>query len=90
MFIRAGDGRILNSRYCRTFTTGEAQSVREVRHGNGGTTYTSLPETGWLLLAWMSTWVCIGCYETKAQADHALGLLFAAMTEGRAAFTAPR
>lgn len=90
MFIRAGDGRILNSRYCRTFTTGEAQKVREVRNGNGGTIYNSLPSEGFLLLAWMGSPVCIGCYETQVQAEHALRLLFAAMTEGRAAFTAPR
>ncbi len=90
MFIRCGDGRILNSRYCRSFSTGQAQSVREVRHGNGGTVYSSLPSEGWLLLGWMNTPVCIGCYETRAQAEHSLQLLFAAMTESRPTFTAPR
>jgi hypothetical protein len=90
MFIKTDSGRVLNSRYCRTFSTGDAAIVREVRHGNGGTTYASLPRDGWLLLAWMSGPVCVGCYQTQEQADHALTLLFCAMGEARCTFIAPR
>ncbi len=92
MWIRCENGEILNGDRCDRFSTGAAAQVREVNYRDGsGKTYSDLPETGWLLLAHRkSSLLCVARYETKAQADHALKLLFEAMTENRSTFAAPR
>ncbi len=86
MWIRCYDRRVLNSRYCKVFNTGDAARTRY----NGNKVYNSLAEDGALLFGWIDGPVCIGCYDTQTQADHALPLLFDALAAGRNTFDYPR
>lgn len=54
MLIKCHDGRVFNSKYIRTYAVERAEVARCYSNGNAITTHHAAPESGFVLVAWLT------------------------------------
>lgn len=78
MLIKCHDGRVLNSKYIRTYAVERAEVARRYCNGNGITTHPQAPESGFVVIAWMSSKAFLTNGLTAIEAHRVLDSLFRA------------